>query len=76
MTLSKKTLVDGIEVESNRAVKVRTKTVITENDTPISASYQSHVILPGDDYGSEEAIVRDICKALHTAEAVEAYKAK
>ena len=66
MSLVKQTFVDGIEVEINGAVKVITKTVITENDTPISASYQSHVILPGDDYSAEDVKVQAICAAANT----------
>lgn len=66
MTLSKQTFVDGIEVELNGTVKVRTKTVITENNLPISASYESHVILPGADYSAEDVRVQAICAAANT----------
>ena len=75
MALEKIEVVDRIEVLENGCVQVRTKTAIMEDGQQISGSYHRHVVAPGDDYAAEDARVKAICKATHTAAVVSAYKA-
>jgi len=73
--LEKIEIVDRIEVIENGAVQVRTKTAIMEDDKQISGNFHRHVVAPGDDYSGEDARVKAICVATHTAAVVAAYKA-
>ena len=73
--LEKVVSVDLIEVLENGSVQVRTKTAILEDGAQISGSFHRHVVSPGDDYSAEDARVKAICKATHTAAVVAAYKA-
>jgi hypothetical protein len=75
MALEKFISVDLIEVVESGAVQVRTKTAILEDGKQISGSFHRHVVFPGDDYSAEDARVKAICKATHTAAVVAAYKA-
>jgi hypothetical protein len=75
MALEKVEIVDRIEVIENGSVQVRTKTAITEDGKQISGSFHRHVVAPGDDYSGEDGRVTGICKAIHTAAVVAAYKA-
>ena len=73
--LEKVVLVDLIEVVESGAVQVRTKTAIMEDGKQISGTFHRHVVAPGDDYSAEDARVKAICAATHTAAVVTAYKA-
>jgi hypothetical protein len=75
MALEKLVVVDRIEVLENGCVQVRTKTVIMEDGKQISGNFHRHVVAPGDDYSAEDARVKAICKAAHTAAVIAAYKA-
>lgn len=75
MSLEKVTFVDLIEVISNGSIQVRTKTVIKEDGVEISNKFHRHVVTPDDDYASEDARVQAICKATHTPEVVQAFRA-
>ena len=75
MALEKIAIVDRIEVVENGAVQVRTKTAIMEDSKQISGTFHRHVVAPGDDYSAEDARVKAICAATHTAAVVTAYKA-
>jgi hypothetical protein len=75
MSLEKVTLVDLIEVISSGCVQVRTQTAIMEDGKQISGTFHRHVVAPGDDYSAEDARVKAICKATHTAAVIAAYKA-
>ena len=75
MALEKVTSIDLIEVVENGTLQVRAKTVIMEDGKQISSAFQRHVVAPGDDYSGEDARVKAICKATHTAAVVAAYKA-
>ena len=75
MPLEKVISVDLIEVVENGAVQVRTKTAILEDGKQISGSFHRHVVAPGDDYSGEDARVKAICAATHTAPVMAAYKA-
>ena len=75
MALEKIESVDRIEVLENGAVQVRTKTAIMEDGKQISGTFHRHVVAPGDDYNAEDARVKAICAATHTAAVVSAYQA-
>jgi hypothetical protein len=75
MALEKVIIVDRIEVVESGVVQVRTKTAIMEDGKQISGNFHRHVVAPGDDYSGEDARVKAICKATHTAEVIAAYKA-
>ena len=75
MALEKQTVVDKIEVVENGCVQVRTAPRIVEDGNVISSSYHRHVVAPGQDYSNEDARVKAICAATHTAEVVAAYQA-
>jgi hypothetical protein len=75
MSLEKIEVVDLIEVLENGTLQVRTKTAIKEDGKQISGTFHRHVIAPGDDYSAEDARVKAICAATHTAEVIAAYKA-
>ena len=75
MSLEKEIIIDQIEVTENGSVQVRTCTRIKENGAVISKSYHRHVVAPGADYSGEDARVKAICKATHTAAVIAAYKA-
>jgi len=73
--LEKVISVDLLEVIESGSVQVRTKTAVMEDGKQISGTFHRHVIAPGDDYSAEDARVKAICKATHTAAVVTAYKA-
>jgi hypothetical protein len=67
--------VDRIEVVESGVVQVRTKTAIKEDGVEISSKFHRHVVVPGADVSGEDARVKAICAATHTAEVVAAYQA-
>jgi len=73
--LEKITFADLIEVLENGVVQVRIKTTTIEDGKQISGNFHRHTIVPGADYSSEDARVKAICKAVHTAKVVAAYQA-
>jgi hypothetical protein len=73
--LEKIVSVDLIEVVENGSIQVRTKTAIMEDGKQISGTFHRHVVAPGDDYNGEDDRVKAICKAIHTADVIAAYKA-
>jgi hypothetical protein len=73
--LEKVIVVDRIEVVESGVVQVRTKTAILEDGKQISGTFHRHVVAPGDDYSGEDARVKAICAATHTADVVTAYVA-
>jgi hypothetical protein len=75
MALEQQIIVDRIEVIENGSVQVRTKTAIMEDGKQISGTFHRHVVAPGDDYSAEDARVKAICAAMHTAKVIAAYKA-
>jgi hypothetical protein len=73
--LEKVISVDLIEVIENSCIQVRTKIAIKEDGVEISSKFHRHVVAPGDDYTGEDARVKAICAAMHTASVVAAYVA-
>jgi hypothetical protein len=75
MALEKIEVVDLIEVVENGCIQVRTKTAIKEDGVEISSKFYRHVVAPGDDYSAEDAKVKAICAAVHTAKVIATYQA-
>jgi hypothetical protein len=75
MSLEKVVSVDLIEVAANGCVQVRTQTAIMEDGKQISGNFHRHIVVPGADYSAEDARVKAVCAATHTADVVAAYKA-
>lgn len=73
--LEKVQVIDRIEVIENGSVQVRTCTRIMEDGKQISGTFHRHVVVPGNDYASEDARVKAICAATHTAQVIAAYEA-
>jgi hypothetical protein len=73
--LSKTEQVDSIEIVNDN-VQVRTKTTVMDGDAVVSTSYHRKVIAPGQDYSKEDKKVQDICKTVHTKDAIAAYLAQ
>jgi len=70
-----KLTVDLIEIMQNDVVRARAKTSVLSGDVQIAESFEHRVVAPGDDYSGEDTRVQGVCAALHTAEAIAAYKA-
>ena len=75
MFLEKIEVVDLIEIVENGSIQVCTKTAILEDGKQISGTFHRHVVAPSDDYSKQDARVKAICAATHTATVVAAYKA-
>ena len=75
MALTEESYADKIEVTEAGHVQVRVATVIKRDGEEISRSFHRHVVAPGDSYADEDAKVQAICAAVHTPEAIAAYKA-
>jgi hypothetical protein len=73
--LTKESKVDFIEALESGVVQVRTRTSVMEDGKQISSTFHRHVVVPGADYSGEDTRVQGVCAALHTAEAIAAYKA-
>lgn len=73
--LTKETVISQLEVTEGNHVQVRTSTRVMEDGVKLSESYHRRCISPGDDYSMEDAKVQAVCAAVHTPEAIAAYKA-
>ena len=71
----KQIVVDLIEILESGIVQVRTCNRGMEDGQQISNTFHRHVVSPGDDYSKQDARVKAICAATHTAAVVAAYKA-
>lgn len=76
MALIKTETIDQIEVTLTNNVQVRTKTTVMDGDEVVATTYHRKVIVPGQDYSKEDKKVQDICKTVHTKEAIAAYLAQ
>jgi hypothetical protein len=72
--LTKNIEIDQIEIVENNTVQIRTATVIEEDGVFISRTFHRSVVVPGDDYSTQEPKVRAICDAVHTTETIKKYK--
>jgi hypothetical protein len=76
MALTEESFADKVEIVGDFShVQVRVATVIKRDGEEISRSYHRHVVAPGDDYSAEDDKVKAVCAAVHTPEAIDAYKA-
>lgn len=78
MALEKTTVNDKMEIVDTgswKVLQVREATVIKEDGTEISRNFHRRVIVPTDDWSSEDAEIKTICDTIMTAERINAYKA-
>jgi hypothetical protein len=79
MALTKTIANDKIEVLQMAAgysvVQVRTATIIAEDGTEISRTFQRHVVMPDADLSAEDADVAAICTPVFTDAVKAAYAA-
>ena len=75
MALTKKTVVDKIEVLENSTIQVRCAIRVLEDDKMLSQSYHRHVLHPGDDLSNEDSKVVAVANAAWTPEVIAAYQA-
>ena len=69
MALSKKSSFDKIEIVGPyKAVQIRQRNSIMENDIEISSSFHRHVLHPDSDISGEDTEIQDICNAAWTDE--------
>ena len=83
MAITKKTVVDQIEVLENSIIQVRTATVITEDDMELNRTFHRHMLMPsvktGDTWGDtdisgEDARVQAIANAVWTDAVKKSYQ--
>ena len=83
MAITKKTLVDKIEVLEDSIIQVRTATVLTEDDTELNRTFHRHMLTPsqktGDTWGDtdisgEDARVQAIANAVWTDDVKKSYQ--
>ena len=78
MALSETSIQDKIEIVDCggwKVLQVRTATIIKEDGTELSRNFSRRVIVPTDDWSSEDAEIKTICNLIMTAERINAYKA-
>ena len=75
MALTKKTVVDKIEVLEMGQVQIRTATVVSEDGAELSRSFHRHVLVPGDDTTGQEDRVAAVAVAAWTPAVVAAWDA-
>lgn len=74
MSLQEIKLIDRIEVVKNNVVQIREATIIVKDDVEIAKTFHRWCIAPSEDYSNQEQKVQDVCAAVHTEEAIVAYK--
>ena len=75
MALTEESIVDNITVLEDGQLQVRTATVIKRDGVEIGRSFHRHVVVPGTDLNSQDAKVKSVGDAVHTAEVIAAYRA-
>ena len=75
MALTEETIVDRIEVTEYGQLQVRTATVVKRDGTEISRTFSRHIVRPGADLSGQDAKVRSVGAAVHTADCVAAWNA-
>ena len=75
MALTEESIVDSINVLPDGQIQVRTATVVKRDSVEISRTFLRHVVAPGDDLSSQDARVKSVGDAVHTAEVIAAYRA-
>jgi hypothetical protein len=74
--LTKKIIIDRIEVTENGIIQVRTATRIIEDGVQLSQTYHRHCLSPGDDLIEQDAKVAAIAKAAWTKEVISEFRKK
>ena len=64
--LTKEIITDKIEVLEDGQMQVRTATRILENGVVLSQSFHRKVVDVGDDVTSEDQLIQDVAKDMHT----------
>jgi hypothetical protein len=72
--LQKTTELDQIEVLPNAVVQVRWVVRVLENNSEISKNYTREVLVPGSDVSNAHPMLKSVCAAIWTDEAVAAYQ--
>ena len=78
MALEKSEINDKLEivdVGSWKVLQVRTATIIKDDGKEISRNFHRRVIVPTDDWSSEDTEIKTICDMIMTAERINAFKA-
>ena len=75
MALTEETVADRIEVMEDGQLQVRTANVVKRDGVEISRTFSRHVVSPGEDLSGEDAKVRAVGEAVHTAECIAAWEA-
>ena len=75
MSLSKATVIDRIEVLERGQLQVRVATVVSEDGTELSRTFNRHVLNPGDDTTGQDDRVAAVAAATWTADVVDAWDA-
>lgn len=76
MALTKEVVTDRIEVLEDGTLQVRESTRIMEDGVVIAETYHRTTCAPGDDTSELPERVRNVAVAVHTADAVAAFRAK
>ena len=76
MALTKKAVIDKMEVLEDGQIQIRTANRILEDGEVISQSFHRKVITPLDNISGEDAKVQAIANAHWTQEVKDAYQAK
>jgi len=78
MALEKIQTVDKMEIIDIgewKTLQVRTATIIKEDGTELSRNFSRRMIVPLDDWSSEDTEIKAICDTIMTTERINAYKA-
>jgi hypothetical protein len=72
-TLTKKIVIDKIEVLEDCQLQVRQKTAIMEDNVELSSSYQRWVLTPGQEIFDQDPKVQAVANALWSDEVLNAW---
>ena len=78
MALEKTTLNDKLEIVDTgswKVLQVRTAIIIKDDGEELSRTFSRRMIVPTDDWSSEDSEIKTICNTIMTAERINAYKA-
>ena len=78
MALEKTTVNDKLEIVDTgswKVLQVRTATIIKDDGEELSRNFSRIMIVPTDDWSSEDSEIKTICDTIMTAERINAFKA-
>lgn len=70
MALTKKIIIDSINILPDGQTQIREVTIIEEDGVEIAKTYHRHVIKPGDDLNLENSRVKTALIGIHTAQVI------